>query len=243
VAGNNAVLLGANELLIEMHKLAAIPLGEPFRNDLLRGARSLRDVLRAAAPKGPSAPGRFSRAARRKGLAKEGATPDSKTRYKGGNLREGIIAGRKFGKKYPYSRDTPAAYVGLDYGMAPHINFIERGARLGGAWASAGRSGGFYQAQGIAYAGRRQGKGEKLFISGKKALRLYGYGTKVGGHNPRTGQKYTGFAAWAVPGPQPARPFWRKTVDANKNKLEQYIGICAWNRVKGVRWQYIRPEG
>ena len=213
-----AILIGAGALVHELKRLGAIPEDEPFRNDLVRGARALRDELRAAAPKGPPDPSRFSWKARKAGL-QEGAIPDRGTRYKGGNLRRGIIAGRAFGKKGPfaYKKENIAAYVGVNYRVAPHINFIERGARLKGFVP--------------AIAGIRQGKGEKPYQTGKRALRLYGIkGAEV-------------FSAWARPGPQAPKPFFRRVVDSNRAKYESYIGISAWNRVKGARWEYIKANG
>ena len=211
---------GGKELVEELKKLGLIPQADPFRKDLLKGARRLRDAIRAAAPKGPPDPSRFSWAARKKGLAT--GAPGRGTMYRGGNLRRGIISGKKFGKRYPYDPTDAAAYVGVHYRIAPHINFIERGARLTGkTWVSSGRSGGLYETGIRAVAGK---------TTGKKALRLYGYkGKKI-------------FAAWAMPGPMQPKPFFHKTVEANRARFEQYIGLSAWKWIKGARFEYIRPQ-
>jgi len=199
--GEHATMFGAAELAEELKKLGLEPNREPFRKDLLKAGRWLRDSLRKAGPKGRGDPGRI-----RGGKA-----------YRGGNLRKGIIAGKKFGRRFPFDRNTPTIYVGVHYRIAPHMNFIERGARLSGSAP--------------AIAGIRQGKGEKAFATGKKALRLYGIKRKVV------------FAAYAYPGPMQPKPFFRKTVDATRPKVEEFISISAWNRIKGVQWEYIKPSG
>lgn len=223
-----ASITGDKELISELNKLGVLPKTEPFRSDLLKAGKVLRDRIRAAAPKGSGSPNMIGNYKGRKWISsgRSGGFYQD-TSYRGGNLRRGIIAGRKFGKEFPYNPDLPIAYVGVHYRIAPHVNFIERGARLHGTtWIFAGRSGGFVGQEIKSVAGTKRGK-----LTGKKALRLYGY----------KGQEV--FAASAKPGPQQAKPFFRRTVDNNRTRIEEYIAISAWNRVQGAHFEMIKPVG